>query len=68
MVEWLSLLRHVVHARELDWGRWLALQRICEDFLSRYGGDERSRVVEPLPPGILGKRIRQRFGFRDFKQ
>ncbi len=35
VVEWLSLLRHVVHARELEWERWLALQRICGELLSQ---------------------------------
>ena len=67
VIEWLSLLRHVVHARELDWDRWAALQRICAEFLSRFAMDERNKIIEPLPPGILNKRIRQRFGFRDFQ-
>ena len=68
VIEWLSLLRHVVHARELEWDRWAALQRICGEFLDRYGGDERKFSIEPLPPGLLGRRVRQRFGFRDFQQ
>jgi hypothetical protein len=67
VVEWLSLLRHVVHARELEWDRWLALQRICGELLRRYGGDERRPIVAPLSAAILGRRVRQRYGFRDFK-
>ena len=68
IVEWLSLLRHVVHARDLEWERWTALQRICGDQLERHGGGGRTTVVEPLPATVLGKRVRQRFGFRDFQK
>ena len=67
VVEWLSLLRHVVHARELDWDRWAALQRISGEFLDRFGKDERRLDIEPLPAALLGKKVRQRFGFRDFQ-
>ena len=68
VVEWLSLLRHVVHARELDWDRWSSLQRICGEFLNRYSTDERRNGIAPLSQAILGKRVRLRFGYRDFQQ
>jgi len=67
VVEWLSLLRHIHHARDLEWSRWSALQRICEDLLNRFGASERTNTIEPLPAGVLGKRVRQRFGYRDFQ-
>lgn len=67
IVEWLSLLRHVVHARELQWGRWVALQRACGKYLNLYAGDERRNSVGALPQTTLNRRVRQRFGFRDFQ-
>jgi len=62
LVEWLSLLRHLLGAPELDWARWQDLREAARIVLGRHGGgpDPYSRIPE-LAPQLLHRPIRHRF-------
>jgi hypothetical protein len=49
-VEWLSLLRHLVHAPEHPWRRWQALQDEAGRVLKRHGKTLRHLFHLDLPP------------------
>lgn len=65
-LEWLSLLRHIARAPELDWDRWQDLQAAARSLLME---DDHSISVEDLPPlepsqtGRVSHRLRFPRGF-----
>jgi hypothetical protein len=46
IIEWRSLLRQIVHAPDLDWPRWRALQAMAKTFLN----ETESPTLTDLPP------------------
>lgn len=54
-LEWLSLLRHVVHAPDLDWPRWREMQRGAERLVRASG---HRVLVSDLPP-LLSQQTRR---------
>lgn len=46
IIEWRSLLRQIVHAPELDWPRWTALQALAKSILR----ETESPTLTDLPP------------------
>ncbi len=55
-IEWLSLLRHIRHAPEMDWERWMELKEASEHELKRR--DRRSPLADlpALPASVLQKK------------
>ncbi len=49
-IEWLSLLRHIVHAPTHSWRRWQALQEECGKVLKQHGKALRQLFYLDLPP------------------
>lgn len=49
-IEWLSLLRHIVHAPAHPWQRWLALQEEAGRMLKKHGKTLRHLFHLDLPP------------------
>lgn len=64
LVEWLSLLRHIRHAADLDIPRWSQLQALANTELARH--DHRSPLAElpRLPASVLQKRPQHRLQLR----
>jgi superfamily II DNA/RNA helicase len=54
LMEWRSLLRHIVGAPDLDWERWLALQKIAAHFI----GNTSSPAAVDFPPLLASQRRR----------
>ncbi len=50
LVEWLSLLRHIAHAPEYDWPRWLDLKRVAARVLTGQHAAARASLHPNLPP------------------
>ncbi len=48
-IEWLSLLRHIVHAPQHPWRRWQALQEECGRMLKQHGRALRHLFYLDLP-------------------
>ncbi len=46
--EWLSLLRHIRHAPNYDWDRWIELKECAIDLLDRYAPEAKSVLPKPL--------------------
>ncbi len=57
-VEWLSLLRHIVHAPDIDWDRWHALKKAAEALLTRFDKITRPHDLPPLPGHILNHAVK----------
>lgn len=49
-IEWLSLLRHIIHAPTHPWRRWQALQEECGRMLKHHGKALRHLFYLDLPP------------------
>lgn len=49
-VEWLSLLRHIKHAPEYDWPRWMALKEAAGRVLEQHMATARDTLHPKLPP------------------
>ena len=49
-IEWLSLIRHIVHAPRHPWSRWQALQDECERVLKKHSKAMRHLFHLDLPP------------------
>jgi hypothetical protein len=49
-IEWLSLLRHIIHAPQHPWQRWQALQDECSKVLKHHGKALRHLFYLDLPP------------------
>ncbi len=49
-IEWLSLLRHIIHAPQHPWRRWQALQEECTRALKHHGKALRHLFYLDLPP------------------
>ena len=49
-IEWLSLIRHIVHAPSHPWVRWQALQAECEKVLKKHSKAMRHLFHLDLPP------------------
>jgi hypothetical protein len=49
-IEWLSLLRHIIHAPQHPWQRWQALQEECGKILKHHGKALRHLFYLDLPP------------------
>jgi hypothetical protein len=49
-IEWLSLLRHIVHAPQHPWRRWQSLQEECARVLKHHGKALRHLFYLDLPP------------------
>ncbi len=62
-LEWWSLLRHIVHAPDLEWDRWLALKQKVLEIL-----ESDAATMEVVHPPVLtsaqSKRISHRLRFR----
>jgi len=46
LIEWRSLLRQITHSPELDWGRWVELQKHAGTILA----ETESPTLSRLPP------------------
>lgn len=57
LIEWRSLLRHIVGAPTLEWDRWLALQKLAAHFI----GSTTSPAAVDLPPLLASQQSRSRF-------
>ncbi len=66
VVEWFSLLRHVLHAPDLDWPRWRDLKRECESLLNRFRAMRTVAEIPELPLTILNHKVRPRLSPREF--
>lgn len=53
LMEWRSLLRHIVGAPDLDWERWRALQKLAAHFV----GSTTSPALVEFPPLLASQRI-----------
>ena len=53
LMEWRSLLRHIVGAPDLDWERWRALQKLAAHFVGRTS----SPAAVEFPPLLASQRI-----------
>jgi hypothetical protein len=53
LMEWRSLLRHIVGAPDLDWERWRALQKLA----AHYVGNTSSPAAVEFPPLLASQRI-----------
>ncbi|MDP9100271.1 MAG: DEAD/DEAH box helicase [Verrucomicrobiota bacterium] len=60
LMEWRSLLRHIVGAPVLDWERWLALRKIAAHFI----GNTSSPAAVDFPPLLASQRRRLVAGVR----
>jgi len=49
-IEWLSLLRHLVHAPHHDWDRWLALKAHAALLLEKHTAASHASLHRKLPP------------------
>jgi superfamily II DNA/RNA helicase len=53
LMEWRSLLRHIVGAPDIEWERWRALQKLAADFV----GSTSSPAAVEFPPLLASQRI-----------
>jgi superfamily II DNA/RNA helicase len=53
LMEWRSLLRHIVGAPDLEWERWRALQKLAAHFV----GNTTSPAAVEFPPLLASQRI-----------
>ncbi|MFN2622743.1 MAG: DEAD/DEAH box helicase [Chthoniobacterales bacterium] len=53
LMEWRSLLRHIVGAPDLDWERWRALQKLADHFV----GNTSSPAAVEFPPLLAAQRV-----------
>ena len=62
IIEWRSLLRQIVHAPELDWPRWRALQALAKTILN----ETESPTLTTLPPLEYGqtRRVEHKLSLR----
>lgn len=49
-LEWRSVLNHVIHAPDYEWGRWRALREAAEKQLEKLGPPSRLAAKPPLAP------------------
>ena len=56
LMEWRSLLRHIVGAPALEWERWLSLQKLAAHFI----GSTTSPAAVELPPLLASQQSRSR--------
>jgi len=49
-LEWRSVLNHVIHAPDYEWGRWRALREAAEKQLEKLGPPSRLITKPPLAP------------------
>lgn len=49
-LEWRSVLNHVIHAPDYEWGRWRALREAAEKQLEKLGPPSRLTAKPPLTP------------------
>jgi superfamily II DNA/RNA helicase len=57
-VEWLSLLRHIVHAPDIEWDRWHALKAAAKGVLTRFDKLARPQDLPQLPGHILNHGVK----------
>jgi hypothetical protein len=53
LMEWRSLLRHIVGAPDLDWERWRVLQKLAAHFV----GNTSSPALVEFPPLLASQRV-----------
>ncbi len=58
IVEWLSLLRHIVHAADVDWDRWHDFKSTAADLLKRHARPQPD--LPELPANVLDHKLRHR--------
>jgi hypothetical protein len=58
-IEWLSLLRHITHAPDFDWPRWMRLKETAGAVLEKYFAASRETLRPTLPP-LTAKQKHQR--------
>ena len=49
-IEWLSLLRHITHAPEHDWPRWMSFRQAAGQVLEKHLASSRESLHPKLPP------------------
>jgi hypothetical protein len=49
-IEWLSLLRHITHAPDHDWARWMSFKQAAAKVLEQYLSAARETLRPQLPP------------------
>lgn len=49
-IEWLSLLRHIMHAPDHDWPRWMSLKAAAAQVLEQHLAEARATLHPKLPP------------------
>lgn len=57
-VEWLSILRHIVHAPDVDWNRWHDLKQFAAGLVQRHARPFPD--LPELPPAVLDHKLRHR--------
>ncbi len=57
VIEWLSLLRHIVHAPDFAWDGWQALKLAAAAELEKYGSLTPGRTLPEMPPAQLVHRV-----------
>jgi len=57
LIEWRSLLRHILGAPRIEWDRWVGLQEQAAHFI----GSTTSPAAVDLPPLLASQQSRARF-------
>ena len=65
LVEWFSLLRHIVHAPEHDWSRWRELKHEAKEILAKYGSHNPTQRLVEFPAGELNRSFRHEIYLRN---
>lgn len=58
-IEWLSLLRHITHAPEHEWDRWMSLKQAAEEVLEKHLAASRE-MLRPKLPALTSKQKHER--------
>ncbi len=66
-VEWFSLLRHILHAPDLDFDRWRELKVEAAAVLKKYSHRAPSLYLPEFPPSVLNHRIQHRISYRQLE-
>jgi hypothetical protein len=49
-LEWRSLIRHIAHAPELNWNRWMELKSAARDEIAKFPKESKLEDLPPLTP------------------
>lgn len=56
-MEWKSLLRHIAHAPDLNWTRWIELRTLAREFVAQF---PREKLLEDLPALTAKQKLRHK--------